>query len=205
MVILAAVTKKTAISLPDDLYRDIEHARKRAGKDRSLWLQEAAGEYLKKRTKEEEIEAWLSAEERFPPTEDEKAFHRWQEKNWGKLFKSPPARIAKARRRWTMRPTEHGELWQARVDKLRPVVVVSRDDLRGRRTRTTVASVTTKLTDIPSAVLIDHRDGLPEASVVNCDELVTIPKTALVRRIGRLSADRREALDHALLFALQLR
>jgi mRNA interferase MazF len=104
-----------------------------------------------------------------------------------------------------MRPTEHGELWQARVDKLRPVVVVSRDDLRGRRARTTVASVTTHLTDAPSAVLIDHRDGLPEASVINCDELVTIPKTALVRRIGRLSADRREALDLALLFALQLR
>lgn len=104
-----------------------------------------------------------------------------------------------------MRPTEHGEIWHARVDKLRPVVIVSRDDLRGRRSRTTVASVTTHLTDLPSVVLIDHRDGLPEASVINCDELVTIPKTALVRRLGRLSVDRREALDSALLFALQLR
>jgi mRNA interferase MazF len=101
--------------------------------------------------------------------------------------------------------TERGELWQARVDKLRPVVIVSRDDLRGRRSRTTVASVTTHLTDSPTAVLIDHRDGLPEASVINCDELVTIPKSALVRRIGRLSSDRREALDHALRFALDLR
>jgi predicted transcriptional regulator len=99
VVILSGVTKKTAISLPDDLYRDIERARKRAGKDRSTWIQEAAGEYLKKRTKEEEIEAWLSAEERFPPTEDEKSFYRWQEKNWDKLFTSPPARLPKARRR----------------------------------------------------------------------------------------------------------
>jgi metal-responsive CopG/Arc/MetJ family transcriptional regulator len=80
------VTKKTAISLPDDLYRDIERARKRAGKDRSLWLQEAASEYLKKRTKEEEIEAWLSAYEKEPMTADERVFSEWKEKHWKELF-----------------------------------------------------------------------------------------------------------------------
>ena len=36
------MTKKTAISLPDDLFRDIERARKRSKKDRSTWIQEAA-------------------------------------------------------------------------------------------------------------------------------------------------------------------
>lgn len=93
------MTKKTAISLPDALYRDIERARRRAGKDRSAWIQEAASEYLKKRTKEEEIEAWLSAEERFPPTADEKSFHRWQEKNWDTLFTSPPPKSTRAKGR----------------------------------------------------------------------------------------------------------
>ena len=62
------------ISLPDDLYRDIERARRRTNKDRSTWMQEAAAEYLKKRTLDREIEAWLSAEERVPLSEDERSF-----------------------------------------------------------------------------------------------------------------------------------
>ena len=103
------------------------------------------------------------------------------------------------------RATEHGELWEARVDKGRPVVIVSRDDLRGQRARATVAHVTSHLRDAPTSVLVDHRDGLLQLSAVNCDELQTIPKTALLRRIGRLSIAKIEALDDALRFALQLR
>ena len=80
------MTKRTAISLPDDLYREIERARGRSKKDRSTWIQEAASEYLKKRTKAEEIEAWLSAYERVPLSEDEIAFDRWKERHWTLLF-----------------------------------------------------------------------------------------------------------------------
>jgi len=71
------VTKKTAISLPDALYRDIERARRRAGKDRSTWIQEAASEYLKKRSKEADVEAWLTAYEKVPLSADEKALNAW--------------------------------------------------------------------------------------------------------------------------------
>jgi mRNA interferase MazF len=104
-----------------------------------------------------------------------------------------------------MRPTEHGELWEARLDKVRPVAIVSRDDPQGRRGKTTVASVTTALRDAPTHVLLDHRDGLPHPSAINCDELQSIPNSALVRRIGRLSELQLTALDDALLFALGLR
>ena len=103
------------------------------------------------------------------------------------------------------RATEHGELWKARVDKLRPVVVVSRDDVRGRRAKVTVAAVTTNIRDVPAQILVDHREGLKELSVVNCDELSTITKDRLIRRIGRLSTEKIEAMDEALRFALQLR
>jgi mRNA interferase MazF len=103
-----------------------------------------------------------------------------------------------------VRATEHGELWEAHVDKVRPVVIVSRDDLRGRRSRTTVASVTTGLRDIPTHVPVDERDGLAHPSAINCDELKTLPKARLVRRIGRLSEAKIAALDEALRFALHL-
>jgi mRNA interferase MazF len=104
-----------------------------------------------------------------------------------------------------VRATEHGEIWEARLDKVRPVAIVSRDDLTGRRAKATVASITTAVRDISTHVPIDHRDGLPYPSTINCDELQTIPKANLTRRIGRLSEVKIEALDEALRFALQLK
>jgi len=103
------------------------------------------------------------------------------------------------------RATEHGEIWEARVDKLRAVTIVSRDDVHGRRAKTTVATITSNVRGLPTEVLVDHRDGLSRPSAVNCDELLTVPKDWLIRRIGRLSETKIEALDDALRFALQLR
>jgi mRNA interferase MazF len=104
-----------------------------------------------------------------------------------------------------VRATEHGEIWEARLDKLRPVAIVSRDDVTGRRAKTTVASITSTIRDVPTYVPVDHRDGLAQLSAINCDELQTIPKADLRRRIGRLSETKIAALDDALRFALQLR
>lgn len=103
------------------------------------------------------------------------------------------------------RPTEHGEVWEADLDKTRPVVIVSRDDVGGRRHSTTVAAITSTVRGLPTEVLLDHRDGFPQVCAVNCDDLSTIRKTRLDRRIGRLSETRIESLDDALRFALQLR
>ena len=103
------------------------------------------------------------------------------------------------------RPTEHGEVWEAILDKKRPVVIVSRDDVGGRRGRTTIAAITSTIRGLPTEVLLDHSDGLPQLCAVNCDELSTIRKDVLERRIGRLSEMRIDALDDALRFALQLR
>lgn len=99
-------------------------------------------------------------------------------------------------------PTSHGDIWWAELDKRRPVVIASRDDARGVRQRTTVAAVTTTIRGIPTEVELDERDGLKARSAVNCDELVTVHKSRLVRRIGRLSEQRLSELHRALAFAL---
>jgi hypothetical protein len=93
------MTKRTALSLPDDLYREIERARKRVKQDRSSWLQEAAAEYLKKRTREEEEEAWLSADERFPRSADELALERWKDRHWNELLGEEPPAASRRKRR----------------------------------------------------------------------------------------------------------
>ena len=67
--------------------------------DRSTWIQEAANEYLAKRTKAEEVEAWLSAYERVPLTEDELALDRWKAKHWAELFAEEPGSKPKRRAR----------------------------------------------------------------------------------------------------------
>lgn len=102
------------------------------------------------------------------------------------------------------RATSHGEVWWADIDKRRPVVIASRDDPRGDRGRTTVAVITRRRREIPTEVAVDEREGLSLPSVVNCDGLVTIPKSDLERRIGRLSSDKLLAFHRALSFALGL-
>jgi len=103
-----------------------------------------------------------------------------------------------------VRPTQHGEVWWADLDKRRPAVVVSRDDAKGVRQRTTVAPITSTVRGIPSEVKVDETDGLAKRSAINCDELLTVPKTLLIGRIGRLSSSRMEELHRALAFALAL-
>ena len=104
-----------------------------------------------------------------------------------------------------MRATEHGEIWHANLDKIRPVAIVSRDDVSARRGRATVAPITSAISDLPTRVLVNHLEGLARLSAINCDELQTIPKAQLTRRLGRLSTEKIDALDDALRFALQLR
>lgn len=93
----ADVTKKTAISLPDDLFREIERARKRSKMDRSTWIREAANEYLAKRTKAAEEEAYFSGYERMPLTEDELSLTRWNAKHFGEMLADEEKRPARKR------------------------------------------------------------------------------------------------------------
>lgn len=65
------MTKRTAISLPDNLFRDIERARKRDGLDRSGWLQEAARRYLTRRATQEQIDTYFEGYRRIPDADDE--------------------------------------------------------------------------------------------------------------------------------------
>jgi len=102
------------------------------------------------------------------------------------------------------RGTEHGEIWWAAADKRRPVLVVSRDDPRGARTQTTVATITRTARGLASEVELDQRDGLSVPCVANCDELTTMAKSRLIRRVGRLSEVKLMELSEALKFALQL-
>ncbi len=65
------MTKKTAISLPDDLYREIERARKRANKDRSGFIQEALGEYLVRHDTAAKVRAYFDGYSKIPDDDED--------------------------------------------------------------------------------------------------------------------------------------
>jgi mRNA interferase MazF len=68
----------------------------------------------------------------------------------------------------------------------------------------TVTAVTATVRGLPTEVPIGKGEGVTRESVVNCDNLFTIPKSALGRRGGRLSPASLERLRAALLIALDL-
>lgn len=86
----------------------------------------------------------------------------------------------------------------------RPVVIVTRTSAIPVRTRLTVAPVTTTIRGIASEVPLHTDEGLKLPSVAACDDLATIPKRALVRRIGTLGAPKLREMDAALRYALDI-
>jgi len=68
----------------------------------------------------------------------------------------------------------------------------------------TVAAVTGTIRDLPTEVPLGRRHGLARECVVNCDNLFTIPKSALGRRRGTLDAQSLAQLRTALVIALDL-
>jgi mRNA interferase MazF len=85
-----------------------------------------------------------------------------------------------------------------------PVVIVTRDTAIPVLSQVVVALITSKIRELPTEVPVGSDHGLLRDSVVNCDNLFTIPKHALGARRGQLDPAALRALRDALLIALEL-
>jgi mRNA interferase MazF len=102
---------------------------------------------------------------------------------------------------------KRGEIWWADLPApsgRRPVVLLSRDAAYAVRTSVTVAPVTRTIRDIPVEVALGREDGLRAACVVSLDDITTIPKARLTRRVSALSSARMAEIEDAIRFALDL-
>ena len=81
----------------------------------------------------------------------------------------------------------------ARLDKARPVLVLTRELVRPHLNTVTVAPITATIRGLSTEVRLDAANGLEAASVASCDHVTTIPKGALGEQIGVL-LDRQEPL-----------
>jgi mRNA interferase MazF len=68
----------------------------------------------------------------------------------------------------------------------------------------TVAAITGTIRDLPTEVPVGPAQGLARECVVNCDNLFTIPKSALGARRGELDPESLHRLRTALRIALDI-
>jgi len=71
-------------------------------------------------------------------------------------------------------------IWLARIDKTRPVLVLTREEVRAVRQLVTVAPITSTVRGLRSEVAVGQRNGLDHDSVVNLDSIATVPRDLLV-------------------------
>jgi mRNA interferase MazF len=92
----------------------------------------------------------------------------------------------------------------AQLDKCRPVLVLTRELVRPHLARVTVAPITTTVRGLSTEVPVGRANGLQADGVISCDNIVTVPTTALERQIGFLLPAQEDALTAAIHAAFDL-
>ena len=89
--------------------------------------------------------------------------------------------------------------------KFRVFIVVSRQVLIDSRFSTVICAPVYSTHDgLSTQVLIGIEEGLKHNSSIHCDELVSLPKSALTNYIGTLSTKKIKSLNESLLIALDI-
>ncbi len=90
--------------------------------------------------------------------------------------------------------------------RFRVFVVVSRQVVIDSRFSTVIcAPVYSAYDGLATQVSVGPDEGLKHESSIHCDELVSLPKSALTNFIGTLPPKKIDALNQALLVALDIR
>ena len=93
---------------------------------------------------------------------------------------------------------------RARMDKTRPVLVLTREVVRPHLNTVTVAPITTTIRGLSTEVAVGPANGLDATSVVACDHITTIPSDALGTQVGYLLDEQEAALSDAIHAAFDL-
>lgn len=104
----------------------------------------------------------------------------------------------------TSGPRPHrGEIWWADVpgDKVRPILLLTRERFIERLHSVLVAPVTTRIRNIATEVALGPDDGMPTACAVNFDNVFTLRRNRLGDRITRLDDDTLDEVCRAYRFA----
>jgi len=111
---------------------------------------------------------------------------------------------------------QRGEIWWAALDEplgsepgyRRPVVIVSSNEFNQSKISTVLVAIITsnlRLAAAPGNVSIAKKEsGLSKESVVNVSQIITLDKSFLSKKLGRLPAKKRLLLNEGLRLVLSL-
>jgi mRNA interferase MazF len=106
---------------------------------------------------------------------------------------------------------KRGEIYRVRhpssndPKRFRAFVIVSRQVVVDSKFSTVIcAPIYTRHDGLASQVAIGPEEGVKHESSIHCDELISLPKTALTNFVGMLSQPKQRVLDQALLIAFDL-
>ena len=89
-------------------------------------------------------------------------------------------------------------------DKMRPVLILTRDSILEYLGEVTVVPVTSTIREIPSEVFLSEQDDMPRDCAVNCDHIQTVSKGKVGGLITTLSNEKLANVRDAIIFALYL-
>jgi|SRR5664279_121384 mRNA interferase MazF len=92
----------------------------------------------------------------------------------------------------------------ARLDETRPALILTRAAAANRSSSITVAGITSPVRGLPTEVPVDEANGLSHGSVVNLDDVQTIPAYHLGDLVGYLYDHQESALHAAIVAAFDL-
>lgn len=112
---------------------------------------------------------------------------------------------------------KEGEIWWADLDEprgsepgyRRPVVIVQSDDFNKSKIRTVIAAVITSnpgLAKAPGNIKLGATKsiGLKKESVINISRIITLDKSYLTEKAGKLSISQRQELNDGLKLVLNI-
>jgi mRNA interferase MazF len=92
----------------------------------------------------------------------------------------------------------------ARLDKVRPVLVLTRELVRPHLKAVTIAPITTTIRGLSTEVPVGVANGLAAPSVVSCENVTTVPTSALGEQVGVLLDHQEQLLSDAISAAFDL-
>ncbi len=92
----------------------------------------------------------------------------------------------------------------AKLDKTRPVVVLTREQVRPYLNAITVAPITSTVRGLSTEVPVGKSNGLQHPSVISCDNITTVPRASLGKLLGHLHPAQEAALARAIATAYDL-
>lgn len=96
------------------------------------------------------------------------------------------------------------EICLARLEKTRPVLVLTREIARGALRNVTVAPITSRIRGTSTELHLGPENGVEHRCVASLDNIATIPVGDLGRTIGTLLPEQERALAAAIVLAFDL-